>query len=101
MIAILLGAWVFCMVSFSAVGVGCRIACHRRRALGRACICGRHEHGPRRLASVADRAASLAGGSARLRAAEKRVRALQRRFVEGRLSMEQYESELDRVVGLA
>ena len=31
MIAILFGAWLFCLVSFSAVGVGCRIACHRRR----------------------------------------------------------------------
>ena len=101
MIAILFGAWVFCMVSFSAVGVGCRIACHRRRGRGRACICGRHEDGRRRLSSVAERAASIAGGSARLRAAEKRVRALQQRFVDGRLSMEQYESELDRVVGLA
>lgn len=101
MIAILFGAWVFCMVSFSAVGVGCRIACHRRRLLGRPCICGRHEVGPRRLPSLSERAASLAGGSARIRAAEKRVRALQQRFVDGRLSMEQYESELDRVVGLA
>ncbi len=50
---------------------------------------------------MAERAVSLAGGSARLRAAEKRVRALQQRFIDGRLSMEQYESELDRVVGLA
>ena len=101
MIGILFGAWVFCMVSFCAVGVGCRVACRRRRGLGRPCICGRHEDGPRKLPSVADRAASLAGRSARLRAAEKRVRALQQRFVDGRLSMEQYESELDRVVGLA
>ena len=44
---------------------------------------------------------AIAGRPSRLRAAENRVRALQERFVEGRLSMEQYESEVDRVVGLA
>jgi hypothetical protein len=34
-------------------------------------------------------------------AAEARVRALQKRYVEGFLSIEQYEIELDKVVGLA
>lgn len=43
----------------------------------------------------------ISGRPSRLRAAESRVRALQERFIEGRLSMEQYESEVDRVVGLA
>jgi hypothetical protein len=33
--------------------------------------------------------------------AEARVRSLQQRYVDGRLSMEQYEVELDKVVGLA
>jgi hypothetical protein len=98
MIAILFGAWLFCLVSFSAVGAGCRIACHRRRVHGRTCICGRHE------ASAALRrgpAGAISPPPSRLRAAETRVRALQQRFVDGRLSMEQYETELDRVVGLA
>lgn len=102
MIGILLGAWLFCMVSFSAVGVGCRIACHRRRGLGHECICGRHEAmGSSIHPGRVHAAGVIAGGSSRLRAAEVRVRALQQRYVEGRLSMEQYETELDRVVGLA
>ena len=103
MIAILFGAWLFCLASFSAVGVGCRIACHRRRVHGRTCICGRHEaatsvvrRGPARTA-----ASAIGPQPSRLRAAERHVRALQQRFVDGRLSMEQYETELDRVVGLA
>ncbi|MCL7972519.1 MAG: hypothetical protein M8866_10630 [marine benthic group bacterium] len=102
MIGILFGAWVFCMVSFCAVGVGCRIACRGRRIQGRACICGRHERTPRPLkAQAAARPLPIDGRPSRLRAAEKRVRALQQRYIDGRLSMEQYESELDRLVGLA
>lgn len=102
MIGILVGAWVFCMVSFCAVGVGCRIACRRRRARGLTCVCGRHEVGSRTLTTGADATLRrMARGSPRLRSAEARVRALQQRYVEGRLSIEQYETELDRVVGLA
>lgn len=103
MIGILLGAWLFCLVSFCAVGVGCRVACRNRMLRGQACICGRHESVRATVAGGGPAAASgQPGGSpSRLRAAEKRVRALQRRYVEGRLSMEQYETELDRVVGLA
>jgi hypothetical protein len=103
MIAILFGAWLFCLVSFSAVGVACRIACHHRRVGGRTCICGRHEAAGSVLGGGPARSAVPAIGTppSRLRAAETRVRALQQRFVDGRLSMEQYETELDRVVGLA
>jgi hypothetical protein len=103
MIAILLGAWLFCLVSFSAVGVGCRVVCHGRRIRGRGCICGRHEVAAAVLrgGSTPAGAAAIGPSSSRFRAAETRVRALQQRFVEGRLSMEQYEVELDRVVGLA
>ena len=103
MIGILFGAWLFCLVGFCAVGVGCRVACRRRRVSGKACICGRHEtdavswlrQGP------GDSRGRIDGRPSRLRAAEASVRALQQRYVEGRLSMEQYETELDRVVGLA
>lgn len=103
MIGILFGAWLFCLVSFCAVGVGCRIACHGRRSRGLACVCGRHEAG---VSSLRGSAAKFVAGAAlpassRLRLAETHVRALQQRFVDGRLSMEQYETELDRVVGLA
>ena len=103
MMAILFGAWLFCLVSFSAVGVGCRIACHGRRAGGRACICGRHEVATSALrrGQARSKAAAIAAPPSRLRAAETHVRALQQRFIDGRLSMEQYETELDRVVGLA
>lgn len=103
MMAIFFGAWLFCLVSFSAVGVGCRIACHRRRVGGRACICGRHETAMPALRAGSRRSAAgtVDASPSRLRAAETRVRALQQRFVDGRLSMEQYETELDRVVGLA
>lgn len=103
MIGILLGAWVFCLVSFCAVGVGCRVACHKRRIQGRTCICGRHEVAVKAVTpGFSDGLrGTIAGRPSRLRAAETRVRALQERFVEGRLSMEQYESEVDRVVGLA
>lgn len=102
MIGILFGAWLFCLVSFSAIGVGCRIVCHNRRIRGRTCVCGRHEASARSVGPAAAwRAVAGAPASARLRAAETHVRALQQRFVEGRLSVEQYETELDRVVGLA
>jgi hypothetical protein len=102
MIGILFGAWLFCLVSFCAVGVGCRVACHKRRIAGRECICGRHEVATKSVASgIGGVAGAIAGRSPRFRAAETRVRALQQRYVEGRLSMEQYENELDRVVGLA
>ena len=103
MIGILVGAWLFCMVSFCAVGVACRLACRGRRKQGQACICGRHETAAKALGSVPRGlpASSVVGRSSRLRAAETRVRALQQRFVEGRLSMEQYETEVDRVVRLA
>ncbi len=103
MIGILFGAWIFCMVSFCAIGVGCRVACHKRRICGRACICGRHEVSAKSISGGARQGLPgvIAGRPSRLRAAETRVRALQQRYVEGRLSMEQYETELDRVVGLA
>ena len=103
MIGILFGAWVFCLVSFCVVGVGCRIACHKRRVQGRTCICGRHEVAVKAIAPGFSHGlpGTIAGRPSRLRAAEAHVRALQERFVEGRLSMEQYESEVDRVVGLA
>ena len=103
MIGILFGAWVFCLVSFCAVGVGCRVACHKRRIQGRTCICGRHEVAVKAVAPGFGHGLPgvIPGRPSRLRAAESRVRALQERFIEGRLSMEQYESEVDRVVGLA
>jgi hypothetical protein len=103
MIGILFGAWLFCMVGFCAVGVGCRVACRRRRLGGKACICGRHETraGAWLGRSASDSPARIDGRPSRLRAAEASVRALQQRYVEGRLSIEQYETELDRVVGLA
>ena len=100
MIGILLGAWLFFMVTFCAIGVGCRIACRRRRSRGLTCVCGRHAASPTRLGSARATGGPVAGGSSRFRLAEARVRSLQRRYVEGRLSMEQYEVELDRVVGL-
>jgi hypothetical protein len=103
MIGILFGAWLFCLVSFCAVGVGCRIACRRRRCRGLSCVCGRHEPAAKPLSAGGAQGGSgtIAGRPSRLRAAETRVRALQQRYVEGRLSMEQYETEVDRVVGLA
>lgn len=103
MIGILVGAWLFYLVSFCAVGVGCRIACHRRQLGGQSCVCGRHETATRVVLSrPGGRVAALIDARpSRFRAAETRVRALQQRYVEGRLSMEQYETELDRVVGLA
>lgn len=103
MIGILFGAWLFCMVSFCAVGVGCRIACSRRRCCGLSCVCGRHDLAAKPLPGGGAQSASgtIVGRPSRLRTAETRVRALQQRYVEGRLSMEQYETELDRVVGLA
>lgn len=102
MSAILFAAWAFSVVSFSIVGVTCRLVCRRRRSRGLACICGRHPAPPARIpAASGSLSAAFGGGSARLRAAEARVRALQQRYVEGRLSMEQYEVELDRAVGLA
>ncbi len=102
MIAIMVGAWLFCLVSFCAVGVGCRIACRKRQIRGRTCICGRHEVAAMTTALPGGRVPPAIGGRpSRFRAAETRVRALQRRYVEGRLSMEQYETELDRLVGLA
>jgi len=102
MIGILLGAWLFFMVTFCAVGVGCRIACRCRRSRGLACVCGRHVESLKRVGAARVRAAGgpVANGSSRFRLAEARVRSLQKRYVEGRLSMEQYEVELDRVVGL-
>ncbi len=100
MTGILLGAWLFWMTAFCALGMTCRIACARRRVRGETCICGMHED----LASKLAEGSSASGAEARpsrLRAAEARVRALQERYVEGLLSMEQYEVELDRVVGAA
>ena len=71
------------------------------RAHGEACICGRHAvNGPQIAAPWSVRRA-ISSRSSRFRSAETRVRALQQRYVEGRLSMEQYEVELDKVVGLA
>lgn len=103
MIGILFGAWLFCLVSFAAVGVGCRVACRKRRLRGQACICGRHVTAARRSLrhTTSGSGRMIDGRPSRLRAAEASVRALQQRYVEGRLSMEQYETELDRVVGLA
>ena len=102
MSAILLAAWGFSVVSFCVAGIAFRVACRRRRGRGQDCICGRHVAEKTRLRSApASLSAAFGGGSARLRAAESRVRALQQRYVEGRLSMEQYESEVDRAVGLA
>jgi hypothetical protein len=102
MSVILFSAWAFSVVSFCVVGVACRVLCRRRRGRGASCICGRHpapEVGPG--STPQRRLSPLASGPARLRAAEARVRSLQRRYVEGRLSMEQYETEVDRAVGLA
>ncbi len=103
MIGILVGAWVFCMVSFCVLGIGCRMACRGRRARGGACICGRHPE--ERRVVTASRSGRVpipaAVGPSRFRVAEARVRSLQQRYVDGRLSMEQYEVELDKVVGLA
>lgn len=101
MIWIMVGAWLFCLVSFCAVGVGCRIACRKRQIRGKTCICGRHDVKTATLSPRGPVPAALEGRPSRLRAAETRVRALQRRYVDGRLSMEQYETELDRLVGLA
>ena len=103
MIGILFGAWLFCMVSFCVVGMGCRIACRGRRSRGLACVCGRHEGSPTLLGGGAAQATGglVAGRSSRLGSAEAKVRSLQQWYVEGRLSMEQYEVELDRVVGIA
>ena len=85
------------------LGVVLRVACHKRRIQGRTCICGRHEVAVKAIAPGFSHGlpGTIAGRPSRLRAAEAHVRALQERFVEGRLSMEQYESEVDRVVGLA
>jgi hypothetical protein len=101
MIGIMVGAWLFCLVSFCAVGVGCRIACRKRQIRGRTCICGGHEVTTAPVPPGRPVLAAIEGRPSRLRAAETRVRALQRRYVDGRLSMEQYETELDRLVGLA
>jgi hypothetical protein len=98
---ILFGAWLFWMVAFCAVGIGCRVACRGRLASGRACICGRHEASGRVSAAVAVPSSGTQGPASRFRVAERHVRALQQRYLEGRLSMEQYETELDRVVGRA
>jgi hypothetical protein len=100
MSGILLGAWLFWMTAFCALGVACRLACARRRGRGSTCICGRHEDQVSKLAEESSASGATARPS-RLRAAESRVRALQQRYVEGLLSMEQYEVELDRVVGAA
>lgn len=101
MMALLIGTWVFCMASFCALGVGCRVACRVRRRRGRACICGRHPAESPRIAAAWSVRSEIANRSARFRAIEARVRALQDRYVQGLLSMEQYEVELDKVVGLA
>lgn len=101
MIALLIGAWVFCMASFCAIGVGCRLACRARRVRGKACICGRHVKPRPRITAAWSVRSEIANRSSRFRAVEARVRTLQERYVEGRLSMEQYEVELDKVVGLA
>lgn len=103
MIGILFGAWLFCMASFCVVGVGCRIACRGRRSRGLACVCGRHEGRSTLLRGGPALATGglIAGGSSRLGSVEAKVRSLQQWYVEGRLSMEQYEVELDRVVGIA
>ena len=102
MSVILFSAWAFSVVSFCVVGVACQVLCRRRRSRGASCICGRHRVPPAHLSAASQaRLSSLASGSARLRAAEARVRSLQQRYVEGRLSMEQYETEVDRAVGLA
>lgn len=102
MIGLLLGAWLFWMTSFCVLGLGCRLACGRRRRSGRSCICGRHPS----AAPVSGRGVPagelpVPARPSRMRAAEARVRELQQRYVEGLLSIEQYELELDRVVGLA
>jgi len=102
MSAILLAAWGFSVVSFCVAGVAFRVACRKRRRRGQACICGRHLAETMRLQGASrPLSGALGGGSSRLRAAEARVRALQQKYVEGRLSMEQYEVEVDRAVGLA
>ena len=97
MIGILFGAWVFCLVSFCAGGMGCRVACHKRRIQGRTCICGRHEVAVKAVAPGFGHGLPgvISGRPSRLRAAESRVRALQERFIEGRLAMEQYETTLE------
>ena len=100
MSGLLLGAWLFWMTAFCALGLTCRLACARRRDQGGRCICGRHEDLVSKLAEQSSPSGATARPS-RLRAAEARVRALQQRYVEGLLSMEQYEVELDRVVGAA
>jgi hypothetical protein len=66
-------------------------------------VCGGHEFAAKPLPAggVQGAPGTIAGPPSRLRAAETRVKALQQRYVEGRLSMEQYETEVDRVVGLA
>jgi hypothetical protein len=89
------------MVSFCVLGVGCRLACRSRRARGETCICGRHSADTPVVTAAWSVRSEIANRSARFRVAEKRVRALQDRYVQGRLSMEQYEVELDKVVGLA
>ena len=101
MIGLLVGAWVFCMASFCVLGVGCRMACRGRRARGEACICGRHGMDQPKITAPWSVRSEIANRSARFRAVETRVRSLQQRYVEGRLSIEQYEVELDKVVGLA
>ncbi len=101
MSVILIGAWVFWMASFCALGVGCRLACRSRRRRGESCICGRHASERPRITAAWSVRSEIANRSARFRAIEARVRSLQQRYVEGRLSMEQYEIELDKVVGLA
>lgn len=101
MSAILIVAWVFWMASFCALGAGCRLACRSRRRRGEACICGRHATEGPRIDTAWSVRSEIANRSARFRAIETRVRSLQQRYVEGRLSMEQYEVELDKVVGLA
>jgi hypothetical protein len=97
MTALLVGAWFFYMVSFCVLGIVCRLACRGRIARGGTCVCGRHSDRER----VAPFRGRTATPTSRLRSAEPHVRALQQRYVEGLLSMEQYEVELDRVVGLA
>lgn len=95
MMALLVGAWLFYMLTFCALGVVYRHACRGRVARGGPCVCGRHVAG-----GEAPPGGARLPRASRLRSAEARVRWLQDRYVAGLLSMEQYELELDKVVGL-
>ncbi len=112
MLSVLIVAWLFCMVAFACLGGAFALGSALRKGVSAPCCvpdrvsdAGKARDRLRRVGrrSAPGRPAEAVPADRRrpLLSRESRLEMLQRGFVDGVLSVEQYEREVDRLLGVA